>query len=77
MAEKKVYREHWEKMEEILNLKQSFTPWDETCKKLNHGEMIHITRAQITCKMHSPVFLFPEPDSEFMRFHMVSNFYII
>ena len=52
---------------------ETLLPWNEYCRNLNHSEMVHISRAKIVCKMHTPVYLFDGCNNEFKHHHLVSK----
>ena len=37
---------------------ETLLPRKEYCHDLNHSEMVHISRAKMVCKMHTPMYLF-------------------
>ena len=49
---------------------ETLLPWNEY---LNHSEIVHISRAKIVCKMHTPVYLFDGCNNEFKHHHLVSK----
>ena len=52
---------------------ETLLPWKEYCGDLNHSEMVHISRAKMVCKMHTPVYLFDGCSDEFKLHHLVSK----
>ena len=52
---------------------ETLLPWKEYCRNLNHSEMVHISRAKMVCKMHTPVYLFDGCNNEFKHHHLVSK----
>ena len=47
--------------------------WKEYCHDLNHSEMVHISRAKMVCKMHTPLYLFGGCSNKFKHHHLVSK----
>ena len=52
---------------------ETLLPWNEYCHNLNHSKMVHISRANMVCKMHTPVYLFDGCNNEFKHHHLVSK----
>ena len=52
---------------------ETLLPWKEYCHNLNHSKMVHISRAKMVCKMHTPVYLFDGCNNEFKHHHLVSK----
>ena len=52
---------------------ETLPPWKEYCHDLNHSEMVHISRAKMVYKMHTPVYLFDGCSNEFKHHHLVSK----
>ena len=52
---------------------ETLLPWKEYCHNFNHSEMVHISRAKMVCKMHTPVYLFAGCSDEFKHHHLVSK----
>ena len=52
---------------------ETLLPWKEYCHDLNHSEMVHISRAKMVCKMHTPEYLFDRCSNEFKHHHLVTK----
>ena len=52
---------------------ETLLPWKEYCHDLNNSEMVHISRAKIVCKKHTPVYLFDGCSNKFKHHHLVSK----
>ena len=57
----------------VLGTAETLLPWKEYFRNLNHSEMVHISRAKMVCKMHTPVYLFDGCSNEFQHHHLVST----
>ena len=56
---------------------ETLLPWKEYCCDLNHSEILHISRAKMVCKMHTPVYLFDGCSNKFKHHHLVSKIYFL
>ena len=57
----------------MVHTTETLLPWKEYCHDLNHSEMVHISRAKMVCKMHTPVYLFDGCSNKFKQHHLVSK----
>ena len=69
----KIWWLHSVDLEIMAHTAETLLPWKEYCHDLNHSEMVHISRAKMVCKMHTPVYLFDGCSNEFKHHHLVSK----
>ena len=56
---------------------ETLLPYKEYCHDLNHSEMVHISRAKMVCKMHTPVYLFDGCSNEFKHHHKTGKLHFL
>ena len=57
----------------MVHTAETLLPWNKYCHNLNHSKVVHISRAKMVCKMHTPVYLFDGCNNEFKHHHLVSK----
>ena len=57
----------------MVHTAETLLPWKKYCHDLNHSKMVHISRAKMVCKMHTPVYLFDGCSNEFKHHHLVGK----
>ena len=69
----RIWRLHSVNLENMAHTAETLLPWKEYCHDLNHSEMVHISRAKLVCKMHTPVYLFDGCSNKFKHHYFLNT----